>query len=419
MVEHVGKCYVGQTLQKIERRHAQHMFGTSVFDKILQSNPHGFTRSVIDKRTFKAEVTTTKEKAKLSADAQEWMNEREIHYIHVHGAYSNATGFNGTSGGQLGRDQAFYEAQLLAREREWELRIRALRFYKEQNGDLLVPATFAFTEKNCSDLTLVGYKLGRVVSCIRSGDITVSDEERQTLDGMGFVWDVPKYERELRIRALRFYKEQNGDLLVPQSCQLVHPSDPQLDGYKLGKVVSNLRTRDITVSDEERKTLDGMGFVWDVSKYEWEVRRMPALRFYKVKFGNLLVPCRFVFTEENCSDLTLVGYKLGTVVGSIRKGLIIVSDERRNTLDGMGFVWDVSKYEWEVRRMPALRFYKVKFGNLLVPCRFVFTEENCSDLTLVGYKLGTAVTRIRTGNISVSDERRNTLDAMGFVWDAS
>ena len=157
----------------------------------------------INERCFETTMASTiSDRAKLLTVAQDWMNEREIHWIAKHGSFSRNRGFNRTKGGQKGQGQAYFEARLLDQEREWALRWRALRAYKAAHGDLLVQRRFQFPS-NHHDATLRGFRLGRAVGDLRSGGIAVSTAEKQRLEAEGFVFDVPAWERARRWRAAR------------------------------------------------------------------------------------------------------------------------------------------------------------------------------------------------------------------------
>ena len=142
---------------------------------------------------------------------------------------------------------------------------------------------------------------------------------------------------------------------------------------------------------------------------------MSALKAYKETHINLLVPKSFKFPPDY-PDVTLQGFKLGGSVRSIRSGGISLSDDEKQPLKSMGFVWDMRSYERD-RLMSALETYKETHGDLLVPNRFKFPPD-CPDVTLQGFKLGGSVRSIRSGDISLSDEEKQTLKSMGFVWKA-
>ena len=302
----------------------------------------------------------------------------------------------------------------------WELRayerdrlMDALKAYKETHGDLLIPIGFKFPP-DYPNVTLQGFKLGRSVSRIRSGHISLSNDEKQTLDSLRFVWDVPSYERNRRLNALKAYKETHGDLFVPFSFKF-SPDFPDvtLRGFKLGQSVKNIRSGTTSLSDNEKQILISQGFIWDLRAYERD-RLMNALKAYKKTHGGLLVPRSFKFPPDY-PDVTLRGFKLGQSVGNVRSGATSISDKTKQTLDSLGFVWDVPSYERD-RLMNALKAYRETHGDLLVPTSFKFPSDY-PDVTLRGFKLGQSVSCIRYRSIKISDNEKQTLDSLGFVWN--
>lgn len=122
-----------------------------------------------------------------------------------------------------------------------------LKEYKDRYGDLLVPQ--AYTTED-------GIKLGWIVSSIRIGHRQTSAEEKTILNSLGFVWKLNLSFEETLIY-LKEYKDRYGNLLVPRS----HITE---DGIKLGRIVSSIRCGTIQTSDEEKKMLDSLGFVWKI-----------------------------------------------------------------------------------------------------------------------------------------------------------
>ena len=140
-----------------------------------------------------------------------------------------------------------------AAEEKWQQGMRKLEKYRSEKGDLLVAH---------SHVTSDGFTLGIWVSSRRAEKSRdkLSKEKMKQLDEMGFVWDVGEYMWQQGIQRLEQYRSEEEDLLVP----FLHET---LDGFKLGRWVSNKRHRRDKLSNEKIKQLDNMGFVWDVEEY--------------------------------------------------------------------------------------------------------------------------------------------------------
>lgn len=346
------------------------------------------------------------------AAAQTWMNERERHWIKQFDSYKN--GLNRTRGGQLGRDQAWFEARLLDQERQWKIRLRAFKAFKTQFGHLLVKQPFRFS-KTHPDVTLRAFRLGSVVNRIRTGQTRTTHSQKRILTTMGFVWkDVERFERTL---GMREFKRIYGHLLVPtkfrfgENCPV-----PELRGYRLGKRVSAIRGGDIAISEDERAYLNQIGMVWDVPKFQLD-RTLHGLRtFHQTSLaerGNLHVAKDFCFASDH-SDHSLRGMRLGSRVETIRRGDTILTAEAKNELKRLNFIWRPRK---QTRKLVlrAIRTYKAEHGDLYVNWRYVFPLDP-KDVSLQGFRLGTVVSNIRSKHTVLSDEEKETLSHLGFVW---
>ena len=120
---------------------------------------------------------------------------------------------------------------------------------------------------------------------------------------------------------------------------------------------------------------------------------------YVEEHGNSNVPNNYITPE---------GVGLGTIVKNIRSGKRKISKNERTKLDSIGFVWRARN-----RGLPFKEVYQllVKYveehGNCNVPQKYVTPEGVC---------LGQIVASMRSGNRKVSDNEREKLDSIDFVW---
>jgi Helicase associated domain len=129
---------------------------------------------------------------------------------------------------------------------------------------------------------------------------------------------------------------------------------------------------------------------------EWRERAwengIAELTKFKAREGHCLVP----------RDYVERAYKLGQWVSVQRYS---ISAERRRRLDAIWFVWDWRDYAWEDGFAVLTRF-KASEGHCRVP-----------SLHIEGrFKLGQWVSTQRRKKDTMSAERRQRLDAIGFVW---
>src|SRR5271166_2578394 len=162
------------------------------------------------------------------------------------------------------------------------------------------------------------------------------------------------------------------------------------------RIVSNQRHqgRD-RMSAERKQRLDAIGFVWDPLESAWE-EGFAALTTFKSREGQCVVPQRHI-------EGTV---KLGKWVGVQRSDKDIMSAERRHRLDAIGFVWEPLESAWE-EGFAALTTFKAREGH----CR---VRRGHGEGT---FKLAQWVVKQRQGRDTMPAERRQRLDAVGFVWD--
>ena len=262
-------------------------------------------------------------------------------------------------------------------ETDWEEGFLYLRNYKDREGHCDVPSSHVES----------GFRLGSWFLKQRSRMNTLPDERRRRLNEVGFLWDARQTRWEESYLHLKAYKEREGDCLVPQS----HKEN----GFPLGTWVINQRARAESLTAIRRQQLDHLGFVWDANDADWE-EGFGYLKVYKEREGHCQVPHRHI---EN-------GFRLGNWVNNRRTSKNDLSKERRQQLDELGFVWDTLAAAWEKGYL-HLKVYKARKGDCRVPVHHI---EN-------GFRLGNWVNNQRANKDELSEERRQRLDELGFVWN--
>ena len=267
--------------------------------------------------------------------------------------------------------------------KQWEQGYIALKKYKELNGDCLVPKSVILEG---------GFRFGAWVVNQRRNKESLSVDRLRRLNELGFIWDVLSSQWEEGYRALKKYKEVNGNT----SMSMAYVTE---DGYRLGVFAQSQRQNRAKLSEDRRLRLNQIDFVWEVLTSQWE-KGYSALEKYKEENGTCLVPSNFVTTD---------GFRLGQWVRVRLDKKAKLSDERLSRLDKLGFVWDTRdafSEKWEAG-FSALHNYKEENGDCLVP-RAHATKD--------GYRLGVWVHTQRKNRTQLGDDRLNRLDKLGFVW---
>jgi superfamily II DNA or RNA helicase/Fe2+ transport system protein FeoA len=258
----------------------------------------------------------------------------------------------------------------------WMFWYGLLEAYKLREGDCRVP--YGYRQD--------GFRLGIWVVNQRT-NATISDERRQKLDELGFIWDEREAAWEEGFSYLKIYKDRNGH------CQA--PINHKENGFQLGLWIDRQRQAKETMLPERRRRLDEVGFVWNPQEVNWE-EGFNYLTLYKEREGNCRAPNKHI---EN-------GFRLGQWMAVQRGNKDKMSSERRQRLDDLGFVWNQLEADWE-EGFSYLKIYKGRAGHCRVPQRH---REN-------GFRLGQWVTIQRVNKDKISSERRRRLDELGFIWD--
>jgi Helicase associated domain len=312
-----------------------------------------------------------------------------------------------------------------SRQAQWIVMFEKLKEYKALHGDCLVKDNY-----KCDD----GRRLGLWVQNQRKARYTSEDgkrlgeQRRQALDSIGFVWIVKERGRQLspetgqyasaaerfnarwnaRFEQLKEYREVHGHCLVPYKYECA-------DGTKLGDWVSMQRTAGSSDSEMNlmrRQALDAIGFVWQVREPLWTGAKQwnkmfRRLQEYEAAHGDCLVPRHYVTKDKKPLGSWVRTQRKAWASGKLFKNLY---KDRLEKLQSIGFELrampdDSDESRW-TRLVGQLVEYQRQHGDCLVPKRY--PEDQV---------LGFFVSRLRNEYDRMSRDRREQLDAIGFVWD--
>jgi superfamily II DNA or RNA helicase len=261
----------------------------------------------------------------------------------------------------------------------WDERFGALVAFKAQHGHCNVPAIY-------SSNPMLGHWVNSQRQEYRSGRLTQDRQSR--LATLGFDWDPFEWQWEAGLKALQSFHRREGHCRVPRGHR-------ERD-YPLGNWAHSKRQDKETLTPERRERLDALGFVWDPLEVAWE-DQFAALNQFLAEHGHCNVP-----------DDWQGNPKLARWVTTQRKlrKTDWFSTERQRRLDALGFVWDVLTGQWG-EGFKALQTFHQREGHCRVP------RQHCEK----DYRLGHWVSTQRRDKETLTPERRQRLDALGFVWD--
>ena len=259
----------------------------------------------------------------------------------------------------------------------WDEWFGLVQRFRNREGHCRVPAKHKEGE----------YRLGGWVATQRQNRLNMPTDRQQRLDELGFVWDPQEISWEEGFSCLKIYKEREGHCRIP--------AKHKEGGYQLGRWLDNQRTTEAQLSAKRRQRLDELGVDWDPFELDWE-QGFSQLKVYRNREGHCRVPAKHKEGE----------YRLGGWVDTQRQNRLKIPVERRQRLDGLGFVWEVLIDQWETS-FRYLKRYKEREGHCRIPRGH---KEN-------GFRLGGWVLKLRHKLETMPIERRQRLDELGFVWD--
>jgi len=196
----------------------------------------------------------------------------------------------------------------------WGTMYKQLLDYVQQKGNSLVPT-------HCKE----NPQLGKWVSSQRTSykKNTLTKMRMKLLNDVGFVWSIiPNHSWGQMYSRLLEFKTKHGHCLVPQDYKEIKT---------LGRWVKEQRFIKATLSLEQVRKLDDIGFVWNPHDKMWDDMYQRLVK-YKQRKGNCLVPRRYaadpklgswVYTQRGCF---------------LQKSL---SEERIQRLEQIDFVWRI------------------------------------------------------------------------------
>ena len=161
-------------------------------------------------------------------------------------------------------------------EGDWENGLKHFdKYVREHDGDVLVPLRYKDED---------GFPTGSWASCRRRDfkNRNLSDDKINKLNKRGFIWNVHKYSFEINMKALKQYKEREGDCDVPKH----HVEAVEGINVSLGHWCGMMRTTksgggSCVLTKEMEEQLNQVEFIWDVHKYRFEKNAKNVAEYYE------------------------------------------------------------------------------------------------------------------------------------------
>lgn len=219
-------------------------------------------------------------------------------------------------------------------------------------------------------------------------------EHRHTLETAGVVL-APNSKQILDERWMQaldefkeFVAEHGGQYPIQQS--------QDQDEKRLSRWVGSQRSSRETMSESRRQLLDALSFIWDSHQAEWLSQFDAFVAYMQLSNGE--------HPSTHSKDPKVA--KLGRWVGTQRTYQDTMPAERRLLLDQAGLVWDLHT-KWLATLGELQNFIEAHDG------RYPARRSNDAKELFLGCWVNTQ----RQGK-SMTDERRDILDEVGFAWKA-
>jgi len=284
----------------------------------------------------------------------------------------------------------------------FEQRIEQLKAFKESHGHVRVTQKYDIKLADfCSNL-----RAARRDPEKRS--LMVTEAWIKTLDALGFEWNAIRGHSRVhadsyddRIEQLKAFKEKHGhiDIRKDQDVKLANLC------YLLRGARRNPEKYSIKLTEARIKTLDALGFIWDVvGRTESYDDRIEQLKGFKEKHGHLRI------TLKHDKKLAEFCYHVRGARRNPEKYCLKITEAKIKTLDELGFDWKTgSKVHFE-ERVEQLKAYKKIHGHVNV--------KATDDKNLYYFCQNIKRSRRQPGNggLVFTDERSKALEELGFEW---
>ena len=259
---------------------------------------------------------------------------------------------------------------------QWDEAFAALQKFKIREGHCRAPKGFKED----------GVSLGRWVNKQRTRKNQLTAKQIGRLNLIGFTWSMHTEQWEEAFKELEKFKMNSGHCRVPY--KLV------VGGMALGTWVNLQRQKRDELSKDQIKRLDFIGFCWNTRIDQWD-EAFAALEKFKIRTGNCRVP----------RGLNEGGVSLGSWVTTQRRIKSKLTLDRIKRLESVGFCWDPFIEQWE-NAFTMLKEYNSREGHCRVP----------QKLVVDGIRIGSWVNTQRQNKNSLTKERVQRLNSLGFIW---
>ncbi len=251
---------------------------------------------------------------------------------------------------------------------------------------------------------------------IKEASFDIEIEDQDLFEMLKYVSDRLMKTWEDYYELAKAYYEYHGNLNIPYHFKTN-------DGYTydengvvdLGRWMSRQRRQFSSLSKEKQHLLQSIDFIRDLLEEKWYKNYELAKAYYN-HYGNSDI--HYHFKTNNGYTYDEEGkVRLGAWLGYQRKKFFELSQEQQQLLQSIDFMLDPIEEKWHKNYEYAKAYYE-HYGNLDVP-HFFITNDGYTYDEKGKIRLGGWISTQRQSFSNLSKERRELLQAIGFILNAS
>ena len=271
----------------------------------------------------------------------------------------------------------------------WNTKFAELKQFWEQHGHCNVPTgkgayhTLAKwcvaqrTLRNTSPLKFLAYRM-------------------ELLNSIGFCWNIHDKYFDKHFLNLKVYIKKYGH------CEVTEKQDRALSRW-CTKLRGERRKKDSRLTEIRIKRLDSIGFEWELLDSRWMKKYYTLEKYLENKK-------HYFDSKDNKKAKQL---KRFISIQRINKKEGVLSKQKIDLLNKIGFIWDVLEYSWE-KLFEDLKKYKQKFGH----CNVSKSKRDKNYKELAEWVLAQRE-NYKKKSASLTKERINKLSNIGFLWKST
>ena len=125
----------------------------------------------------------------------------------------------------------------------------------------------------------------------------------------------------------------------------------------------------------------------------------------------------FVVPSEHPWPKQMWNKSLSNRTLQLRHRKAILSNAQIESLNSIGFIWNVNDTHWHDNILPSLKRYREIHGNLDIPRSFLVPSCDSWPQEMHGRSLGDVIIRLRTEKHGLPAHQLEALEDLGMIWN--